>query len=86
MAFLTADESLQDLLHGVLEPVEIRDPTGKVLGHYTPLPAAEELALYEKAKAIFDPVEMERRLIAERGQGVPLDQAMQRLRAGTNAG
>jgi hypothetical protein len=81
MNYLTADDSLQDLLRGVVEPVEIRDPSGKVLGHYTPAVSPEEAELYEKAKALFDPAEMERRLANEHGKGATLDAVMQRLRS-----
>src|ERR1700722_1847959 len=48
MNYLTADEAMCDHLRGVLEPVEIRDEKGKLLGQYTPFVSAEERALYEK--------------------------------------
>jgi hypothetical protein len=41
MNYLTADQPLLDRLAGVMEPVEIRDPSGKVVGQYTPVFADE---------------------------------------------
>ena len=63
MVILTADGSLQNLLQGVKEPAEVRDKSGKVLGHYTPVVTAEEAAWYEKAKKLFDLEEAERTVV-----------------------
>ena len=60
MVILTADGPLQNLLQGVKEPAEVRDKTGKVLGHFTPVLTPEEAAWYEKAKKLFDLEEAER--------------------------
>lgn len=85
MNVLTADETLQDRLRGLVEPVEVRDETGKVLGHYTPVVSPEDAALYEKAKRLFDPEEIKRRKERARGEtGCTLDQIMERLRAMEN--
>src|SRR5262245_52867559 len=81
MNYLTADESMCDHLRGVLEPVEIRDATGKVLGVFTPHVPGEVLARYEKARKLFDPAEAERRLAEQKGQGAPFEQVMRRLEA-----
>lgn len=84
MSYLTADNPLLDRLRGIVEPVEIRDPNGKVLGHYTPVMTPEVAALYEKAKALFGPEELEeaeRAAAAERGQGRPLSEILQDLQA-----
>ena len=69
MNYLTADEDLLDRLRGIVEPVEIRDPGGNVLGHYTPVVSPEVRERYEKARKLFDPAEIQRRKAAEHGQG-----------------
>ncbi len=79
MRYLTADESLEDLLRGVVEPVEIRDATGRVLGHYAPAVSAEDTALYEKAKKLFDPAELERRKQTPRGEGYSFGEVLRHL-------
>lgn len=81
MNHLTADEDLLDRLRGIVEPVEIRDPEGKLLGVYTPHVTAEVRALYERAKSLFNPAEVKRRAEAEKGQGAPLSEVWERLRA-----
>lgn len=78
MIFLTIDAEFCDHLRGVLETVELCDASGKVLGHFTPLISAEERALYEKAKTLFDPAEIQRRL-AETEKRVPHEEVMRRL-------
>ena len=82
MNFLTADESMCDHLRGILEPVEIRDVTGKLLGTYTPYVSAEERAAYEKARSLFDPVEMKRRMETQGGEAKPFAEMIRRLEAG----
>jgi hypothetical protein len=72
MNFVTATDAVQDFFDGVVDPVEIRDPSGKVLGCFTPALSAEEAKWYERAKALFDPDEMERIFAAEHNQGRPL--------------
>lgn len=81
MNYLTIDDEFRDHLRGILDPVELRDSDGKVLGQFVPFVSAEELALYEKAKTLFDPMEVERRLKAQAGKGVSLEEIMQRLRS-----
>ena len=81
MSHLTADGLLLDRLRGIVVPVEIRDPAGKVLGHYTPLLALEVAAMHEKASALFDLEEAKRALADEHGQGRPLTEILQSLRA-----
>ena len=78
MNHLTIDAEFCDHLRGILETVELRDASGKVLGHFTPAISAEELALYEKAKTMFDPGEVERRL-KEADKRVPHQEVMKRL-------
>jgi hypothetical protein len=78
---IIADEELQARLGGFLEPIEIRDQKGNVMGHYTPHVTAETRAAYERAKTLFDPAETERRIAAEHGKGIPLSEFWARLRA-----
>lgn len=80
MSHLIADEPLLSQLRGVVEPVEIRDPGGKVLGHYTPVLSEEDDELYRQAAALFDPEEMER-IAATETQGYTFDQVMEHLRS-----
>jgi hypothetical protein len=82
MNFLTADDAMLAQLQGIVQPVEIRDPSGKVLGHYTPLLSPEEAEAYEKAAAMFDWEEIERIAATEHGQGIPLAEFWRRLEAG----
>ena len=82
MNYLTADEAMCDHLRGVLEPVEIRDEKGKLLGQYTPFVSAEERALYEKVRQRIDLTEIDRRVAAGQGQGVPLAEVIRRLESG----
>jgi hypothetical protein len=60
MNYLTADQPMLDRLRGIVEPVEIRDPSGKVLGCYTPRLSKEEEEAYARAAELFDPEELDR--------------------------
>ena len=86
MTVLTADEVLLSRLRGVFEPVEIRDPEGKLLGHYTPALTPEEAARYAKIKDLFDLEEAERTLATQRDQGRPLADILRDLRARESPG
>ena len=86
MVILTADGPLQNLLQGVKEPAEVRDKSGKVLGHYTPVLTPEEAAWHEKAKKLFDLEEAERILAAERDAGRSLQEFWQELKGQKDAG
>jgi hypothetical protein len=79
MGHLVADENMLTRLGGIVTPIEIRDPDGKVLGHYTPVVSPELAAMYEKAKAMIDIKEIERRLREDRGQGVSLAEIWKKL-------
>jgi hypothetical protein len=78
MNHLTADQALVERLAGVMEPVEIRDPSGKVLGRYTPVFAGEKDA---RARAVkyFDLAEAERAL-AKDPKGCSLAEVWERIR------
>lgn len=79
MGYLTADASLEALLCGVKGTVEIRDTSGKVLGHYTPAPSPEEGGR-ARAAELFDLAEAERVAATER-DGVPLEEILRRLQS-----
>jgi hypothetical protein len=81
MSYLTIDDVFCDHLRGILETVELRDTSGKLLGHFTPFVSAEERAMYEKAKTLFDPAEVERRLREEAGKGAPLQEVLRRIQS-----
>jgi hypothetical protein len=81
MNYLTADDVLLDRLSGIVEPIEIRDVSGKVLGHYTPLLSEEEKEWYARAAELFDMEEMEQRLATERGQGKTTAEVMRYLQS-----
>ena len=81
MSYLTIDDEFCDHLRGVLETVELRDASGKILGHFTPSISAEELALYEKAKRLFDPDEIIRRKETEHGRGYTTEEVLAYLKS-----
>jgi hypothetical protein len=80
MKHLTADEALMERLAGVMEPVEIRDTNGKVLGRYTPVFANEEDER-ERAAKYFDLAEAER-IAAEECDGSSLAEVWAQIHAG----
>jgi hypothetical protein len=60
MTSIIADSHVQAALGGFVEPVEIHDSSGKLLGTF--MPAAADLGwAYEEARAHFDPAELKRR-------------------------
>jgi hypothetical protein len=61
MNYVAVDDSLQEQLSGVVETIEIRDASGKVLGHFTPMLSPEEAEFYARAHEFFDPEELDRR-------------------------
>jgi hypothetical protein len=79
MNVLTADEVMAARLQGIKEPVEIRDVSGKVLGHYTPVGSPENAELYARVEELFDLEEAERTLATQRGQGIPLEEFWRRM-------
>jgi hypothetical protein len=86
MNYLTADQAFLEKLEGVMEPIEIRDPKGKVLGRFTPSVSAEAFARYEEAKRLFDPAEVKRRKEAEHGCGYTIDQVLEHLQSLESSG
>jgi hypothetical protein len=83
---LTADGSLQNLLRGVVQPTEIRDPSGRIMGYYTPVHSPEEAEVYAKVAGLFDLEEARRVLQTQRDQGRTLEEIMRDLRSSENRG
>lgn len=81
MNYVTADAAFLERLEGILEPVEVRDTNGKVLGHFTPSASTVEHTRYEDAKKLFDPAEVQRRKEAEHGRGYTIEQVFDRLKS-----
>jgi hypothetical protein len=80
-----ADEELLQRLRGIVEPQEIRDANGKVIGIYTPVLTPEEQAAYARAAELFDLEELDRIEREEHGQGRPLTELWKRLGVTENA-
>jgi hypothetical protein len=80
MNYITANEAMENHLRGILEPVEIRNRSGKVLGHYTPLVSPDLKAAYERAAQLFDLEEAER-LVRTEKHGYTFEQVMEHLRS-----
>lgn len=79
MSVITASESLVFELGCLTGPTEIRDAQGNLLGCYTP--DAERIrALYERARAHFDPEELRRRKEAN-NPGYSLAEVFEHIRA-----
>jgi hypothetical protein len=79
MNHLTADQVMLERLAGVMEPAEIRDADGKVLGRFTPIFSDEQEKCARAAK-YFDLAEAER-IAAEESQGSSLAEVWERIRA-----
>jgi len=80
MITVTANAAVQDWLAKVTQAAEIRDANGNLIGHFKPR-AEVEAEMYERAKALFDPDEMERIFAAEHGQGRPLADVLKDLQS-----
>jgi hypothetical protein len=70
------DEALRAKLNGLSEPLEVRDETGRIVGHFLPAAIYEQL-LYAVERVPFAPEELARRR-AEPGGG-PLADLWRRL-------
>lgn len=79
MNHLTADQELLERLAGVMEPIDIRDADGKVLGRYTPV-FADEKDAQERAAKYFDLAAAERAL-AEDPKGCSLAEVWDHIHA-----
>jgi len=79
MNYIIADEEMVNWLRGFLEPLEIREPNGRVLGHYTPVVPSDLLEAYARAEKLFDPVETQRLSEREAGPGRPLRDILREL-------
>ena len=77
MNHLTADQVLLERLAGVMEPVEIRNTDGTVLGQFTPVFSDEQEQCARAAK-YFDLADAER-IAAEESQGSSLAVVWERI-------
>ena len=82
MTVLTADEHLKTLFAVIKDVTNVVDDEGRLLGVITPKAQAEEL-LYQKARALFDLKELERRK-QEKG-GCTLEEIKERVKALENS-
>jgi hypothetical protein len=64
-----------------MEPAEIRNPDGKIIGRFTPV-FADEKEKNERAAKYFDLAEAERNLAEDRDQGLPLAEVWRAIHAG----
>jgi hypothetical protein len=78
MGHIIADEELESRLRGFLEPIEIRDVHGGLLGHYTPYVSPELKEKYEKTRQLFD-LDEARRIAATEREGKPLSEVWKRI-------
>jgi len=79
MHFMTADESMAAQLRGTMNPVEIRDENGKVLGQFVPRLTPEQAALFARLKEPFDLDEADRSA-AEPGPGKTTAEVLEYLK------
>ena len=85
MYHLTADQELLERLAGIMEPAEIRDANGKVIGRFTPV-FADENDKSERAARYFDLADAERDLAEGRDEWSTLEEVWKRIRAGETQG
>jgi len=79
MSHLTADGTMLAALTRLMEPVEVRDPQGHIIGHYTPVVPPDKARMYEKVKGLFDLEEAERSA-ADPHPGYTTAQVLEHLR------
>ncbi len=84
MSSVIANADFENWLGQLKATTEIRDATGKVLGIYTPSSLTEEEQAYEKARQLFDRVDMERIFAEQHGKGRPLAEIWKDLEAREN--
>ena len=80
MVAITADERVRVWLGQIRERSEIRDQKGQLLGVFEPCSEPGDEA-YARAKQLFDPAEIERRMASEKDQGYTFEQVMEHLRS-----
>jgi hypothetical protein len=81
MYHLTADQELLERLAGIMEPAEIRDANGKVIGRFTPV-FVDENDKNERAARYFDLADAERSLAQEPEQEFTHAEVWERIRSG----
>ncbi len=78
---LTANESVCAFFRAILEPVDVRDESGRLLGRFIPHVPPEVTAKYEKFLQSIDLEEIERLAKEEKGLGIPLSEVWKRIHA-----
>ena len=81
MSTIIADPTLEKWLATIKDVTEIHDAQGNLLGTFTPRLTAEEYAIYEKVKQLFDPAETDRIAKEYHGKGRPLAEFWKELEA-----
>jgi hypothetical protein len=79
---VTVDGPLRDQFLEATGPVEVREPSGKLLGLYTPALSLQAAELHTQAAQLFDLEEAERVLAAERDRGCSLEVVKRQLVSG----
>jgi hypothetical protein len=79
MNIVTAHGPVQEWLSRIVEPAEVRDSSGNLLGYFTPR-TQSEAQLYARAAELFDPVEMRHRKETEK-EGYTIEQVMEHLKS-----
>jgi hypothetical protein len=80
MSTVTADRALETQLAKLKGLTEVRNSEGSVLGHFLPALSKEELKLYLKVLAEYDPEEIQRRK-AVGGTGRTTQEVLARLQS-----
>jgi hypothetical protein len=78
---LTVNDDVAAVLGGYVDAVEVRDERGCVLGHFVPYLTPETRDVYEHPEKYFDMDEIDRIEREERGQGRPLAEFWESMRA-----
>jgi len=77
--FLTADQTVCAFFEGVMEPVDIRDEKGQLVGRFIPRVSAEDEAVYEMARKKYDKEEIDRRKREESASARTTAEVLHRL-------
>lgn len=85
MTKITADASMHAAVTNLRGLAELRDAHGALLGYFLAPMSQEELQLYLKVLAEYDPEETERRVREESGKGRALQEVLESLERGSCA-
>jgi hypothetical protein len=79
MITLAVNDDVAAVLGGYVDAVEVRDPQGRVLGHFLPYLTPKARDVYAHPEAYFDLAELDRIAATER-EGYTLEQVKEHLR------